>query len=72
MKNNKITKTKIAKHLKITPQAVSMWVKEGKIPSDACIDLEPILKIKPKKLRDNPNLLFDMFNSTKQQSKKVG
>ena len=72
MKNNKITKTKIAKHLSITPQAVSMWVKEGKVPPDACIDLEHLLKIKPKKLRDNPTLLFDMFNSTKPQTKKVG
>ena len=72
MKNKKITKTLIAKELKITPQAVSMWEKENKIPADACIDLEASLKIKPKKLRDNPHLLFDMFNSTKNKTQKVG
>jgi len=72
MKNKKITKTLIGKHLAITPQAVSMWEKENRIPSSACIDLESLLKIKPKKLRDNPSLLFDMFNSTKTHQQKGG
>ena len=71
MKNEKITKTLIANMLNITPQAVSMWEKENRIPADACIDLETLLKFKPKKLRSNPHLLFDMFRSAKTKTQKV-
>lgn len=59
-----MTKTALAKQLGITPQAISMWVKSGEIPSSACMDLEPILKIKARKLFLNPDLLFDMFNNS--------
>ena len=63
MKTNKLTKTSLARKLEITPQAISMWVKDEKIPAQSCIDLEPIVKIKARRLFLNPSLLFDMFKS---------
>lgn len=68
MAKKKMTKTELASKLGITPQAISMWVKSGEIPSSACMDLEPILKIKARKLFLNPDLLFDMFNNSNKES----
>lgn len=71
METKKLTKTALAKQLNITPQAISMWVKGGEIPKASCIDLEPILKIKARKLYLNPELLFNMFNSNKKPNNKA-
>ena len=71
MKTNKFTKTSLAKELGITPQAISIWQKDGAIPKSSCIDLEPILKIKARKLYLEPELLFDMFNSNKSANNKA-
>lgn len=68
MKKKKLNKTTLARKLEITPQAISMWDKEGKIPAKSCMDLEPILKIRARELFLKPSLLFDMFNNTKQSS----
>lgn len=71
MKTKKLTKTALASQLGITPQAISIWAKNGEIPKSSCIDLEPILKIKARKLYLNPTLLFDMFNSNTSSSDKA-
>lgn len=63
MKKKNLTKTALSEKLAITPQAISMWTKDNKIPAKSCIELEPILKISARKLYLNPHLLFDMFNN---------
>lgn len=68
MTTKKITNTTIAKELGITPQAISIWKRDNQIPAKSCIDLEPIIKVRARKLFLNPSILFDMFNNNKKTS----
>lgn len=68
MKKTTLTKTGIARKLGISSQAISNWESDGKIPAEACINLEPIIKIGARKLFLKPSLLFDKF---KKRANKV-
>jgi len=72
MNTKKLTKTSLAKEIGISHSAIVQWENAGKIPAEQCFVIAPIIKVKPEKLWDNPRLLFDMFNSTKTQTKKAG
>jgi len=59
----KITKTLLAQELGCSHSAIVQWEQNGRIPPAQCMKLEDIIGVPAKKIFDNPNLLFSMFNS---------
>lgn len=61
--------TKLAKKLGITHPAICQWRLNKKIPSAKIFKVADILKVDPRKLHQNPNILFDRLDSTTQKNK---